>query len=78
MVSDTPVSAENIIFEAFDVVGVVGELSMNYLHGEREKLIYVCFSTTLLPYQNKGFVNYVFCNNWAVRNPAGTRLDSLA
>ena len=26
----------------------------------------------------KGFINYVFCRNWAVRNPAGTRLDSLA
>ena len=24
----------------------------------------------------KGFINYVFCRNWAVRNPAGTRLDS--
>ena len=29
------------------------------------------------PYQNKGFLNYVFCRNWAVRNPAGTRLDSV-
>ena len=28
------------------------------------------------PHQNKGFINYVFCRNWAVRNPAGTRLDS--
>ena len=27
---------------------------------------------------NKGFINYVFCKNWSVRNPAGTRLDSLA
>ena len=26
--------------------------------------------------KNKGFINYVFCRNWAVRNPAGTRLDS--
>ena len=25
---------------------------------------------------NKGFINYIFCRNWAVRNPAGTRLDS--
>ena len=25
---------------------------------------------------NKGFINYVFCRNCAVRNPAGTRLDS--
>ena len=24
----------------------------------------------------KGFINFVFCRNWAVRNPAGTRLDS--
>ena len=28
------------------------------------------------PHQNKGFINYVFCRNWAVRNLAGTRLDS--
>ena len=28
------------------------------------------------PHQNKGFINYVFCRNWAVRNHAGTRLDS--
>ena len=27
-------------------------------------------------HQNKGFINYVSCRNWAVRNPAGTRLDS--
>ena len=27
-------------------------------------------------HQNTGFINYVFCRNWAVRNPAGTRLDS--
>ena len=28
------------------------------------------------PQINKVFINYVFCRNWAVRNPAGTRLDS--
>ena len=28
------------------------------------------------PHQNKGFINYVFCRNWDVRNPAGTGLDS--
>ena len=28
------------------------------------------------PQKNKGFINYVFCRNWAVRNPAGTRLAS--
>ena len=27
-------------------------------------------------HHKKGFINYVFCRNWAVRNPAGTRLDS--
>ena len=27
-------------------------------------------------HHNKGFINFVFCRNWAVRNPAGTRLDS--
>ena len=26
--------------------------------------------------KNKGFINYVFCRNWVVRSPAGTRLDS--
>ena len=25
---------------------------------------------------NKGFIYYVFCRNWAFRNPAGTTLDS--
>ena len=29
-----------------------------------------------LPHQNKSFTNYVSCRNWAVRKPAGTRLDS--
>ena len=32
--------------------------------------------SSLVSHQNKGFINYVFCRNWAVRNPAGTRLDS--
>ena len=27
------------------------------------------------PKNTKGFVNYVFCRNWAVRDHAGTRLD---
>ena len=26
--------------------------------------------------KNKGFINYVFCRNWAVRNRTGTMLDS--
>ena len=26
----------------------------------------------------KGFINYVYCRNCAVRNPAGTRLDSCS
>ena len=26
--------------------------------------------------KKRGFINYVFRRNWAVRNPAGTRLDS--
>ena len=29
-------------------------------------------------HHNKSFLNYVICTNWAVRNPARTRLDSLA
>ena len=32
-------------------------------------------STTKFP-QKKGFINYILCRNWAVRNHAGTRLDS--
>ena len=32
-------------------------------------------STKYFPIK-KGFINYVFCRNWAVGNPAGTRLDS--
>ena len=35
-------------------------------------------STTLFPHHNKGFINHIFCSNWAVRNRAGTRLDFLA
>ena len=30
----------------------------------------------IFPRKNKGFNNYVFCRNWAVRNHAETRLDS--
>ena len=30
----------------------------------------------IFPHQNKGLINYVFCRNWPVRNPAGTRQDS--
>ena len=26
--------------------------------------------------KNNGFIKYVFCRNWTVSNPAGTRLDS--
>ena len=33
-------------------------------------------SSTNSPHPNKGFINDVFCRNWAVRNPAGTRPDS--
>ena len=34
-------------------------------------------STTKFPLKKtRGFINYVFCRNWAVRSPAGTRLDS--
>ena len=29
-------------------------------------------------HHNKGFINYNFCRNWVIRNPAWTRLDSLA
>ena len=28
--------------------------------------------------KNQGFINYAFCRNWAVRNPAGNRLDSYS
>ena len=33
-------------------------------------------STSQVSHQIKGFINYVFCRNWVVRYPAGTRLDS--
>ena len=29
-------------------------------------------------HQNKGFITHSFCKNLVVRNPTGTRLDSLA
>ena len=32
----------------------------------------------LFSHHNKRFINYVSCRNWAVRNPVGTKLDSLA
>ena len=34
------------------------------------------FQPANFPTKNKGFINYVFCRNWAVRDPTGTRLDS--
>ena len=34
-------------------------------------------STSQFSPKNKSFINYVFCRNWAVRNSAGTRLDSF-
>ena len=33
------------IYESFVVMGVVGEVSLNFLHGEREKWKNVCFSS---------------------------------
>ena len=30
------------------------------------------------PLHNKVVINYIFCRNWAFRNPGGTRLDSLS
>ena len=33
-------------------------------------------NSILVIHQNKGFINYIFCRNWGVRNPAGTRLDT--
>ena len=33
---------------------------------------------TWFSHHNKGSINYAFCTNWAVRHPAGTRLDSQA
>ena len=44
-----------------------------FLHTSNAEIFHLSSS-----YQNKGFINYVFSRNWAVRNPAGTRLDSLA
>ena len=40
---------------------------------------YVCrWTPNWFSKHNKGFLNYVFWRNLAVRNPAGTRLDNLA
>ena len=36
------------------------------------------WASCYIPHQNKGFIDHSFCSNWAVRNFAGTRLDSLA
>ena len=33
-------------------------------------------NSIFVSHKNKGVIKYVFCRKWAVRNPAGTRLDS--
>ena len=33
-------------------------------------------NSILVLQSKKGFINYISCRNWAVRNPAETRLDS--
>ena len=89
-VSDSPVSAENVIHDAFVVMG-----ELHCIHEGKEKQrqdhssssqasLHITFppgkqwseASPNFPHQNKGFINYVFCRNWAVRNPAATRLDS--
>ena len=59
--------------------------SLHSLHVEKTCLHFSCSPCNqcreIVPHfshHNKGFINNVFCINWAVRNPAGTRLDSLA
>ena len=94
-VSDSPVSAENVIYEAFVLMGEL-RWTFSYLLQQWRKIKVQISPLVILlvfqyfpfpgrqqraaqpnsPHQNKGFINYVFCRNWAVRNPAGTRLDS--
>ena len=85
-VSDISVSAENIIYEAFVVIGVLRWSFSSMLAWRKKRVdkspsfIFKIFSRnttkrspTLFPHHNKGFINYVSC-----RNTAGTRPDSLA
>ena len=63
--------------------GGKGEVSKSWKDDEMTCLYLFVFSmeemkrnSILVFHQNKGFINYVFCRNWGVRNPAGTRLDT--
>ena len=92
-VSDSPVSAECIIYEASVLMG---ELICSFFsllqREEKSKDMSICHPSSFLilplssrkalkeapshfPRKNKGFINFVFCINWAERNPFGTRLD---
>ena len=45
MVSDSPVSKENVIYEDWVVIGVVGRVFLHYLHEEREQWRYIYSSS---------------------------------
>ena len=90
-VSDISVSAENIIYEAFVVIGVLRWSFSSMLAWRKKRVdkspsfIFKIFSRnttkrspTLFPHHNKCFINYVSCRNYSVRNTARPRLDSLA
>ena len=85
MVSDSPVSAENIIFEAFFYGRTKKDfLFITSMEKKKSEDKFICHSssfsiftlssrkavkrsTSQFPTKNKGFINYVFCRNWAVR-----------
>ena len=95
MVSESLVSAENVIYEPFVLMGELRWSFLSLLQWRRkeseDKSIHHHFSFSILPLSSrktvkeapanlpqkiKCFINYVICRNWAVRSPAGTRLDS--
>ena len=68
-VSDSPVSAENVICEAFVLRTNIEFLFIASMKKEKLFNTYPYFregskrSTSQFPTKNKGFINYVFCRN---------------
>ena len=86
-VSDNSVFAERVIYEILVLMREIGwtEKVWRSLKGWWMDLSPLPFpkckqcrkTLTLFSHQNRRFIKYVFWRNWSVRNPAGTRLDSL-
>ena len=79
----SPVSAANVIYEAFLVMGVLRwgcfSLLCIALHS-LSSMKSMKRNIPLFPHINKGFIYNSFCTNWDVRNPAGwdqAKLSSL-